>query len=211
MAKSESIRLVGYARVSTLGQETNLQIDALEKAGVSVIYQEKTSSVGARPELHKLLDCLSKGDCLVVYKMDRIARSLKDLMSILERVQSVGANIRSLTEPLDTSVPVGIFMVQVLGAVAQLERSIIRERALAGQIAAYNRGVRWGGSRGKLTDAQQFELRQLKASGATLKHLMARYDISMSTVCRYLNPQSSRNVRPKLPVLGAYVDDSLSD
>ena len=107
MANAESIRLVGYARVSTTGQETHLQIDALKKAGVSVIYEEKTSSVGARPELHKLLDELKKGDCLVVYKMDRIARSLKDLMGILERVQQAGANIRSLTEPLDTSVPVG--------------------------------------------------------------------------------------------------------
>ena len=105
MATVESIRLVGYARVSTMGQETHLQIDALKKAGVSVIYQEKTSSVGARPELHRLLDSLGKGDCLVVYKMDRIARSLKDLMGILERVQLAGANIRSLTEPLDTSVP----------------------------------------------------------------------------------------------------------
>lgn len=203
--------LIGYARVSTREQETHLQIDALENAGVSRIYQEKASAVSVRPQLQRCLSGLQAGDILVVYKMDRVARSLKDLLSILERVQAVGAHIRSLTEPLDTSVPVGIFMVQVLGAVAQLERSIIRERALAGQVAAYNRGVRWGGSRGKLTEAQQSELRQLKTSGATLKQLMARYDISMSTVCRYLNPESSRNVRPKLPVLGAYVDDSLSD
>ena len=203
--------LIGYARVSTREQETYLQIDALNKAGVSKIYQEKASAVSARPQLQRCLSSLKAGDILVVYKMDRVARSHKDLLAILESVQSAGAHIRSLTEPLDTSVPVGIFMVQVLGAVAQLERSIIRERALAGQIAAYNRGVRWGGSRGKLSDIEQNELRQLKQAGATLKQLMARYDISMSTVCRYLNPQTSRNVRPKLPVLGAYVDDSLSD
>lgn len=200
--------LIGYARVSTKEQETYLQIDALNKAGVSKIYQEKASAVSARPQLHRCLSFLKAGDILVVYKMDPVARSLKDLLSILESVQSVGAHIRSLTEPLDTSVPVGVFMVQVLGAVAQLERSIIRERALAGQIAAYNRGVRWGGSKEKLTDAQKIELRELKASGYTLKQLMARYDVSMSTVCRYLNPETFRNNRPKLPVLGAYVADS---
>ena len=114
MANAEFIRLVGYARVYDWARDSFAD-RCFEKAGVSVIYQEKTSSVGARPELHRLLDSLGKGDCLVVYKMDRIARSLKDLMGILERVQLAGANIRSLTEPLDTSVPVGVFMVQVLG------------------------------------------------------------------------------------------------
>lgn len=203
--------MIGYARVSTREQETYLQIDALEKAGVSRVYEEKASAVSVRPQLQRCLSEMQSGDILVVYKMDRIARSLTDLLSILERVQAVGAHIRSLTEPLDTSVPVGIFMVQVLGAVAQLERSIIRERALAGQIAAYNRGVRWGGSKEKLTDAQKIELRKLKASGATLKQLMARYDVSMSTVCRYLNPETAHKGRQKLPVLGAYVDSSLSD
>lgn len=203
--------LIGYARVSTREQETHLQIDALNRAGVSCIYQEKVSAVSARPQLQECLAALTAGDVLVVYKMDRIARSLKDLLAILDLISRAGASIKSLTEPLDTSGPIGTFMVQVLGAVAQLERSIIRERALAGQVAAYNRGVRWGGSRGKLTEAQHSELRQLKASGATLKQLMARYDVSMSTVCRYLNPETSRNVRTKLPVLGAYVDDSLGD
>ena len=137
--------LIGYARVSSRIQETHLQLDALKAAGVIEIHQEKTSSVGARPELQKLLAVLQKGDTLVVYKMDRIARSLKDLLAILDRIQASGAAIRSLTEPLDTSGPIGMFMVQVLGAVAQLERSIIRERAIAGQVAARMRGVTWGG------------------------------------------------------------------
>lgn len=137
--------LIGYARVSTKDQETHLQLDALAKAGVERVYQEKTSSVGARPELQKVLEALCPGDVLVVYKMDRIARSLKDLLSILDRIKVAGADIRSLTEPLDTAGPIGTFMVQVLGAVAQLERSIIRQRSVAGQVAAYKRGVRWGG------------------------------------------------------------------
>jgi DNA invertase Pin-like site-specific DNA recombinase len=205
MAKSESIRLVGYARVSTREQETFLQIDALKKAGVSEIYEEKASSVGRRPELRRCLDSLRKGDTLVVYRMDRVARSLKDLLEILERIHSVGASIKSLTEPLDTSGPIGIFMVQVLGSVAQLERSIIRERALAGQVSAYQRGKRWGGSKPKLDDDQVSEMKKLKAEGHTLKQLMARYQLSMSSVCRYLGDYSGTRQRKLLPVLGPLV------
>lgn len=205
MAKSESIRLVGYARVSTREQETFLQIDALKKAGVSEIYEEKASSVGRRPELRHCLDSLRKGDTLVVYRMDRVARSLKDLLEILERIHSVGASIKSLTEPLDTSGPIGIFMVQVLGSVAQLERSIIRERALAGQVSAYQRGKRWGGSKPKLDDDQVSEMKKLKAEGHTLKQLMARYQLSMSSVCRYLGDYSGTRQRKLLPVLGPLV------
>ena len=206
MAKSESIRLVGYARVSTLGQETNLQIDALEKAGVSVIYQEKTSSVGSRPQLQKVLASLTKGDCLIVYKMDRIARSLKDLMSILERVQSVGANIRSLTEPLDTSVPVGVFMVQVLGAVAQLERSIIRERSVAGQLAALRRGVKLG-RRNNATPPETVE--KMRAAYSTGEHtypsIGRMFGVHASTAKRLI---TGKTARKKMPVLGQYLEQA---
>ena len=203
MAKTESIRLVGYARVSTVGQETHLQLDALHKAGVSVVYQEKTSSVGARPQLQELLSTLKAGDCLVVYKMDRIARSLKDLMGILERVQSVGANIRSLTEPLDTSVPVGVFMVQVLGAVAQLERSIIRERSVAGQLAAYRRGVQLGRHK-HATPPETVE--KMKAAYATGDHTYPSigrlFGVHASTAKRLI---TGKNSRKKMPVLGQYL------
>lgn len=206
MANAESIRLVGYARVSTTGQETHLQIDALKKAGVSVIYEEKTSSVGARPELHKLLDDLKKGDCLVVYKMDRIARSLKDLMGILERVQQAGANIRSLTEPLDTSVPVGVFMVQVLGAVAQLERSIIRERSVAGQLAAYRRGVQLGRHKHATPPETVEEMRSLYAAGGhTYPSIAALFGVHASTAKRLITGKTSRK---KMPVLGQYLQDA---
>ena len=205
MADSKSIRLVGYARVSTREQETYLQIDALRKAGVTEIFQEKASSVGRRPELRCCLDSLRKGDTLVVYRMDRVARSLKDLLEILERIHSVGASIKSLTEPLDTSGPIGIFMVQVLGSVAQLERSIIRERALAGQVSAYQRGTRWGGSKPKLDADQISEMKNLKAEGHTLKQLMDKYQLSMSTVCRYLGGYATKRSGPRLPVLGKLV------
>lgn len=206
--------LLGYARVSTREQETHLQLDALRREGVACIYQEKASAVSVRPELQRCLASLGRGDVLVVYKMDRVARSLKDLLLILDQISAAGASIKSLTEPLDTSGPIGTFMVQVLGAVAQLERSIIRERAVAGQVAAYNRGVRWGGKAPKLTAAQQKELRRLKAEGVTLRALAQRYDVATSTVSRYLAPPAPPKQRgPKLPVLGALVDgpDSPND
>jgi DNA invertase Pin-like site-specific DNA recombinase len=96
-------------------------------------------------------------------------------------------------------------MVQVLGSVAQLERSIIHERALAGQVSAYQRGKRWGGSKPKLDDDQVSEMKKLKAEGHTLKQLMARYQLSMSSVCRYLGDYSGTRQRKLLPVLGPLV------
>ncbi len=136
--------LVGYARVSTQDQHTALQRDALKAHGVGCIYVESGSGVGPRPQLQIALSKLRRGDTLVVWKLDRVARSLSDLMAIQGRLKGVGATIRSLTEPLDTTSPLGEFTFQVLGAVAQLERSMIRERVMAGQAAARARGKTWG-------------------------------------------------------------------
>ena len=133
--------LVGYARVSTREQETHLQIDALRAAGAQVIYEEKTSSVGQRVELRRCLRALRPGDVFMIYKLDRVARSLPDLLAILEEIRVAGALVKSLTEPLDTTTAMGSFVIQILGAVAQLERGIIRERSIAGQRAARDRGV----------------------------------------------------------------------
>lgn len=136
--------LYGYARVSTSDQDTRLQLDALNAAGVQFIAQEKASAVSSRPELQRLLSLLGSGDVLVVYKLDRIARSLKDLLGILDRLDEAKCGFRSLTEPIDTTTPVGLLILQILGAVAQFERSLIRERALTGQIAALRSGVKFG-------------------------------------------------------------------
>ncbi|ATA56521.1 resolvase [Variovorax boronicumulans] len=136
--------LVGYARVSTNEQETRMQLDALRGAGVRRIFSEKTSGVGPRPELHKALAFLEPGHTLVVYKLDRLARSLKDLLQLLDRLKAAGCSVKSLTEPIDTSSAMGEFVLQILGAVAQLERAIIRERCEAGRVAARARGVLFG-------------------------------------------------------------------
>lgn len=149
--------IFGYARVSTTEQETTLQLDALRRAGVYCIYQEKRSSVGRRPQLDVLLSVLSPGAIVKVYKIDRFARSLIDLLSILERIEAAGASFQSLTEPIDTSTPAGRMMMHMLGAFAEFERSIIRERSMAGQRAAVERGALIGRPRG-LTKKQEIKL-----------------------------------------------------
>lgn len=199
--------LIGYARVSSKDQETHLQLDAMRKIGVELIYQEKASSVGKRPELQRALVELMPGDVLVVYKMDRIARSLKDLLLILERITGLGASIRSLTEPLDTSGPLGMFMVQILGAVAQLERSMIRERAIAGQVAARERGITWGGKPLVITEDQLNVIMAEYATGAfTWKALAEKYGTTPKSIYRAMARRKKRAAGPVFPpVLGPYL------
>jgi DNA invertase Pin-like site-specific DNA recombinase len=173
--------LVGYARVSTEDQITRLQLDALNAAGVTTIFQEKTSAISARPELARAIESLRPGDCLVVWKLDRLARSLADLLKILERLADRGASFRSLTEPVDTTTPMGIFIVQVLGAVAQLERSLIIQRTTAGIRAARARGVQWG-RKPLLSHAERLEVAHLAASGIPPRAIADAYGISRPLV-----------------------------
>ncbi|MBX9935723.1 MAG: recombinase family protein [Burkholderiaceae bacterium] len=176
--------IFGYARVSTVHQDTHLQIDALTRAGATVIVEEKTSSVGARRELNRLLSRLQRGDCVLVYKLDRFARSLIDLLKIVDKIEAAGATFRSLTEAIDTSSPAGRMMMQMLGAFAEFERGIIRERSIAGQQAARDRGHMPGRPRA-LTVMQEAELVALYQSGAhTFKGLATRYGVSISVVKR---------------------------
>lgn len=197
--------IYGYARVSTRIQETRMQIDALSSAGAEDIRQEKCSSVGERAELRRLLSELKPGDVLLVYKMDRVARSLKDLLNILDQLTLAGASIRSLTEPLDTSGPIGIFMVQVLGAVAQLERSIIRERSVAGQIAAYKRGVKLGRKKHATPPDVVAEMKRMRELGLyTWAQLGVHFGVHASTVKRLV---SGKTCRVSMPVLRKYLGD----
>lgn len=164
--------LVGYARVSTLDQDTALQRDALSAHGVGRVYVESGSGVGPRPQLQIALATLKRGDTLVVWKLDRVARSLPDLLAIQGRLKGLGACIRSLTEPLDTTSPFGEFTFQVLGAVAQLERSMIRERVMAGQAAARARGKVWGRPR-TIPEADMASIVDMWHSGAYLQRELA--------------------------------------
>lgn len=172
----------GYARVSTDDQETALQRDALHRAGVHRVFEEKRSGAAARPRLEALLYCLRPGDVVIVYKVDRLARSLVDLLRILARIEQAGASFRSLTEPLDTGSPVGRMLLQLLGCFAEFERAVIRERCQAGREAARRRGVRFGRP-AKFSRAQLLELVD---SGESQSAIARRFGVHPSSVNKAL-------------------------
>ena len=138
--------LIGYARVSKAdAQDTAVQVKSLRQAGCKRIFEEKASGGRwDRPELHKALEQLGAGDVLVVWKLDRLSRSLKDLLHIVEEVRDAGAGFRSLTEAVDTTTSAGRIVMQMLGSFAEFERSMVRERTRAGLVAARDRGVKVG-------------------------------------------------------------------
>ncbi|HYG87950.1 MAG TPA: recombinase family protein [Azospirillum sp.] len=139
---------IGYARVSTDEQTTDPQLDALKAAGCSTIHREHGSGGDrSRPELKRAIERCRKGDVLVVVRIDRLARSLSHLLEIIEALDAKGAGFRSLGDPIDTTSPQGRFTLQILGAVAEFERALIRERTKAGLKAARERG-RVGGNPG---------------------------------------------------------------
>src|SRR5437763_5806851 len=157
--------LIGYARVSTSDQETATQVAALKAAGCERIYREKASGGRwDRPELLRLLDQLRKSDVLVVWKLDRLSRSLRDVLTIMERLGDSGAGFRSLTEAIDTTTPAGRMMMQMVGAFAEFERAMLRERTKAGLDSARREG-RIGGRRPKLSPQQQAEIRRMVSRG----------------------------------------------
>ena len=176
--------IYGYARVSTAHQENDLQIDALTCAGAESIIQEKASGVRSRKELAALLAKLRPGDCVLVYKLDRFARSLLDLLGIIAKIEAARATFRSLTESIDTATPAGRMMLQMFGAFAEFERNIIRERSIAGQKAARDRG-RMPGRRRSLSCESEAELVRLYLEGDQTMHgLSVRFDVSVSAVKR---------------------------
>src|ERR1700710_2823073 len=130
--------LLGYARVSKGDEQNNaLQAKALRTAGCKRLFEE-TASGGRwdRPELHRMLDQLREGDTVVIWKLDRLSRSLKDVLHIMERIADAGAGFRSVTENIDTTTPAGRMMMQMVGSFAEFERAMIRERTAAGLVAA---------------------------------------------------------------------------
>lgn len=147
--------LIGYARVSTNDQETTAQVSALKAAGCERIFREKASGGRwDRPELHRILDQLRKDDVLVVLKLDRLSRSLRDVLTIMEKFADEKAGFRSLTEAIDTTTPAGRMMLQMLGAFAEFERAMLRERTKAGLESARREG-RIGGRPDKLNVSQR--------------------------------------------------------
>jgi DNA invertase Pin-like site-specific DNA recombinase len=180
--------IFGYTRVSK-GEEQNsaLQREALKEAKVDRIFEEKASGGRwDRPELHRLMEQLRKGDVLVVWKLDRLSRSLRDLLVLMERIDQAGAGFRSLTEMIDTTSPGGRMMMQIVGSFAEFERAMLRERTQRGVDAARNNG-RVGGRRPKLKTHQQQEIINLVKSGKKTAADAARlFNVHPSTVSRLL-------------------------
>jgi DNA invertase Pin-like site-specific DNA recombinase len=175
---------LGYARVSTSDQSLESQTAELEQAGCRRIFAESESGGRwERPELQKLLEQLREEDVLVVSRLDRLTRSLSDLLRILKRVDDVGAGFCSLAESIDTTTPAGRMMAQMLGAFAEFERSIIRERTRAGVEAARKKG-RVGGRRPKLSDAQRKHAIELYLDGMTHSEIASLFSVHRSTISR---------------------------
>jgi len=179
-------RLIGYARVSTDEQTTALQLDALRAAGCDVIHEDSASgSARSRPGLDRALADVSPGDTLVVWKLDRLGRSLHNLLDVAETLRGRDVALRSLTEQLDTATPAGKMLYAVLGAVAQFERDVIRERTRAGLDAARRRGERLGRPPA-LTPAQIREARTMFDRGDRAAHIARVLRVARATVYRAL-------------------------
>jgi DNA invertase Pin-like site-specific DNA recombinase len=179
--------LIGYARVSTNDQEIAAQVAALKAAGCERIYREKASGGRwDRPELHRVLDQLRTNDVLVVWKLDRLSRSLRDVLVIMERLGEAKVEFRGLTEAIDTTTPAGRMMMQMVGAFAEFERSMLKERTKVGLDAAREEG-RIGGRRPKLSPQQQAEIRKMVSKGHKTAADAARlFKIHPATVSRIL-------------------------
>ncbi|ATI62774.1 recombinase family protein [Edwardsiella tarda] len=174
--------LVGYIRVSTNDQNTALQRNALECAGCELIFEDKISGTKAeRPGLKRLLRTLTEGDTLVVWKLDRLGRSMRHLVILVEDLRGRGINFRSLTDSIDTSTPMGRFFFHVMGALAEMERELIVERTRAGLAAARAEG-RVGGRRPKLTPEQWAQAGRLIAAGESRQRVAIIYDVGLSTL-----------------------------
>jgi DNA invertase Pin-like site-specific DNA recombinase len=179
--------LLGYARVSTDDQDAAAQVQALEAAGCQIIFTEKASGGRwERPELHRLLAQLRPGNTLVVWKLDRLARSLRDVLTIMDRIEKAGAGFRSLTEVIDTTTPAGRMLLQMVGAFAEFERAMLKERTQAGLAAARKEG-RIGGRGPALKAEQQAEIIKLVRSETKTAAEAARlFNVHPATVSRLL-------------------------
>ena len=183
---------IGYARVSTQDQNLDLQKDALKAAGCENIYTDKMSgSKKNRPGLEEILGFIRKGDTLVVWRLDRLGRSLKHLIQVLNQLDERGVYFKSIQESLDTSTPGGKLIFHVFGALAEFERDIVRERTMAGLAAARARG-RKGGRPRKLSRKQVEMARKLmKDISIPIGDICKTLGVSKATLYRYVGRDES--------------------
>jgi len=179
--------LVGYARVSTAEQDTALQTDALHKVGCGRIFEDTVSGAKAgRPGLTAALEYVRDGDVLVVWRLDRLGRSLPHLIEVIRVLEARGVEFRSLTESIDTTTSGGRLIFHVFGALGQFEHDLIRERTRAGLTAAAARG-RKGGRRPVISEEKLQRAKEYMAKGLTVRETAARLKIGKTTLYGALN------------------------
>jgi DNA invertase Pin-like site-specific DNA recombinase len=183
----------GYARVSTGEQKLDLQLDALREAGCDDVFTDTISGATAsRPELDRCLDQLRNGDTLIVWRLDRFGRSLKDLVTKIEALDGQGVDFVSLTEGIDTTSAQGRLQLHLFGALAEFERELARERTMAGLRAARARG-RTGGRPRALSAEELPEVQALmRDPDVSTQQVCERFDISRATLYRYVGPEGER-------------------
>ena len=178
--------LIGYARVSTQDQNLNLQLDALNKAGCEKLFDDKISgSRAARPGLDKALEMLRAGDTLVVWKLDRLGRSVKHLVDLVGVLHERGVQFKSLTDSIDTGTPSGRFFFHVMASLAEMERELTVERTRAG-LAVANALGRKGGRKRVMNDSKLASAKALLASGTPPKDVAKNLGVSVPTLYRWL-------------------------
>lgn len=178
---------IGYARVSTNKQDTDLQLDALKNEGCERIYSDVyTGRTKDRPELSKMFDALRSGDVVVVWKLDRLGRSLKDLIELIGHFKEKSIHFRSLSEDIDTTSATGELVFHIIGAMAQFERSLIQERTRAGLEAARARG-RKGGRKPKLSHSDISKAKaMLSEKSITISEVASHFGVSRPTLYKYI-------------------------
>lgn len=183
---------VGYARVSTDDQNPALQVAALKKAGCKTLFKDEVTGAHVnRPALLRCLKKLEPGDTLIVWKLDRLGRSLRDLIGMLDDFKRRGIKFKSITEAIDTETPTGRAMWQMIGVLAELERSLISERTRAGVKAAQKRGVKFG-RKPKLTDAQIAHARKQLNKGMRVAEVAALLRVGRSTLYRAFEQEADQ-------------------
>jgi DNA invertase Pin-like site-specific DNA recombinase len=177
--------VLGYARVSTVDQRLTGQLEALRAAGAETVYREKISGARAdRPQLAKLMGSLKAGDTVLVTKLDRLGRSTRELLDLIERIGKAGASFRSLGDPLfDTTSSQGRLVAALLAAVAAFERELIIERTTEGRQRAMAKGVKFG-RKPKLSPFQRQEALKRRAAGETLAEIAKSYAVDISMISR---------------------------
>ena len=182
----------GYARVSSKAQDYTAQVEALKAAGCERIFSEKASgkSTNGRPEFAKLLKALLPGDTVVVTKLDRLARSSRDLHNILHEMEGLSCGFVSLGESwCDTTTDIGRLMLTIMGGIAEFERGLIRKRTDEGIERARKQGKKFGRPE-RLDDGQKRKIADFYAAGKTIPELAAKYECGVVTIWRALQPET---------------------